>query len=295
MKFLKIPVFLLLILIAQSSLAQKDIKSLKEQIINNSDYDKVEGMALDIVKTGFNAGDGYNQVWARDLNTFIKYSCRILPRETIRDALLRFFYFQGFDGNMVGGYEEVPPGFKADNYAVYESIRENVRNYLWDDKNNKFIPHIYIRCKEFAGIDESEIYYHGGTIVAIEAGVLDKDEVGESLRIMRANVKAAGAMSVGLTMYPPCPDGSFENKGMGAYQYQNGGDWTWFGARLIPGLVRYGFVEEAIAELEPFIKRVIENDGFYEWYTISGEPRGSGTFRGSAGVLLEAIEKLREL
>jgi hypothetical protein len=81
---------------------------------------------------------------------------------------------------------------------------------------------------------------------------------------------------------------------MGEYQYQNGGDWTWFGARIIPQLARYGFIEEAVQELQPFIDRVIENDGFYEWYTIDGEPRGSGIFRGSAGVLLEAIEALKE-
>ncbi|HCC69621.1 MAG TPA: hypothetical protein DEQ09_00490, partial [Bacteroidales bacterium] len=65
--------------------------------------------------------------------------------------------------------------------------------------------------------------------------------------------------------------------------------------RIIPQLVRYGLLEEAVDELQPFIDRVIENDGFYEWYTIKGEPRGSGIFRGSAGVLLEAIEALREL
>jgi len=400
----------------------------KKQKRNNGDYDKVEKMALEILKTGFNAGHGYNQVWIRDLNTFIKYSCRVLPHETVRDALLHFFYFQGFDGNMIDGYEQVPDDYIADNYSVYErydvpgyvfhkntvetdqetsliqavykyitetgdnsflsitvngktvmermgkmldflmkhryneeygliwgattadwgdvqprhkwgvkldelsipgidiydnammlialdnyidlcdntgrkakwqkvynEIRENTRKYLWDSKKMKFIPHIYIRCEEFTEVNEESIYYHGGTIVAMEAGLLDRKEIIASLQLMRDNVKASGAGSIGLTVYPPYPDGSFENKGMDAYQYQNGGDWTWFGARIIPQLVRYGLLEEAVDELQPFIDRVIENDGFYEWYTIKGEPRGSGIFRGSAGVLLEAIEALREL
>jgi hypothetical protein len=39
-------------------------------------------------------------------------------------------------------------------------------------------------------------------------------------------------------------------------------------------------------------ERVLKNDGFYEWYSINNEPRGSGTFRGSAGVLHVAIEQL---
>ena len=37
------------------------------------------------------------------------------------------------------------------------------------------------------------------------------------------------------------------------------------------------------------VDRVIQNDGFFEWYSVDGEPRGSGTFRGSAGVLGDAI------
>lgn len=110
---------------------------------------------------------------------------------------------------------------------------------------------------------------------------------------MRDNVKASGAQSIGLTIYPAYPDGTFENKGLWAYQYQNGGDWTWFGARLIPQLVRYDLVEDAVVELKPFIDRVLENEGFFEWYSLDGQPKGSGIFKGSAGVLLEAINALR--
>ena len=54
---------------------------------------------------------------------------------------------------------------------------------------------------------------------------------------------------------------------------------------MIQQLVRYGLIGEAYRELEPMIDRVIKNEGFYEWYTPAGEPKGSGTFRGSAGVL----------
>ena len=85
----------------------------------NPGYATVEKMAYDILKTGFNAGDGYNQVWARDLNTFVKFSCKVLKQEVVREALLKFFYFQGFDGNMIDGYEEVDPDYKVDNYGVF--------------------------------------------------------------------------------------------------------------------------------------------------------------------------------
>ena len=107
---------------------------------------------------------------------------------------------------------------------------------------------------------------------------------------MIANVRASGAGSIGLTLYPPYPKGFFENESMVPYGYQNGGDWTWFGGRMIQALIQYGFVEEAYEQIQPMVKRVKANDGFYEWYTVDNEPRGSGTFRGSAGVLYKAIQ-----
>ena len=79
---------------------------------------------------------------------------------------------------------------------------------------------------------------------------------------------------------------------MQPYSYQNGGDWTWFGGRMIQVLIENGFIDEAYREMMPMISRVQENDGFYEWYSVDNKPRGSGTFRGSAGVLGRAIEML---
>ena len=77
---------------------------------------------------------------------------------------------------------------------------------------------------------------------------------------------------------------------MGEFSYRNGGDWIWFGARMIQQLIRHGYIREAYEEVKPMLDRVVENDGFYEWYTIDNEPMGSGVFRGSAGVLYSVIE-----
>ena len=113
---------------------------------------------------------------------------------------------------------------------------------------------------------------------------------------MIKRVKLAGAASIGLTLYPPYPEGYFANKIMNpVYSYQNGGDWTWFGARMIQQLVKYGFAEEAYEQIKPMLKRVRDNNGFYEWYTVDNKPRGSDTFRGEAGVLYTAIVMLEKL
>lgn len=190
---------------------------------------------------------------------------------------------------------ELEPGFKSELLPVREQIAKNIRKYLWDAKNQKFIPHIYLNGSPFpASWDENQVYYHGGTAVAIEAGLLSKEEIKISLGKMVANVKASGAATIGLTLYPPYPQGFFKGKGMYPYGYQNGGDWTWFGGRMIQQLIRYGFWNEAYTHILPMVDRVKVNNGFFEWYTEKNEPKGSGTFRGEAGVLYTAIKMMKQ-
>lgn len=178
---------------------------------------------------------------------------------------------------------------------IRKDIYKNVRQHLWDEKRTKFVPHIYLGNSPFpATFDENAIYYHGGTAIAIEADLLSRDEISRSLSTMLDNVSKAGAKSIGLTLYPSYPAGYFKNPIMAQpYSYQNGGDWTWFGGRMIQQLIRNGFIKEAYRELSPMLKRVNKNDGFYEWYTLDGKPSGSGTYRGSAGVLAKAIQMLQ--
>jgi hypothetical protein len=42
------------------------------------------------------------------------------------------------------------------------------------------------------------------------------------------------------------------------------------------------------------LDRVIANGKFHEWYGIDGKPKGSGDFRGEAGVLAKAVVMLRQ-
>ncbi len=402
-------------------------EELIKQIQTNEYFTFVKEKALEIVKTGFNAGDGYSEVWIRDYNTFIELSAEVFPEETLKENLRVFFRLQREDGNIIdgfiprekakqseGGYVyiftdlepnyaghkntvetdhetslvqavykyvtktgdtdflnekigdktvaerlewsmefllnhrwsneygliwgattadwgdvqhshpwgvfitddtkfcldiydnamllialdnmmEMIPATKNKWESIRKSIAENTMKYLWDEQNQKFIPHVYLDGSPFPDdFDENEIYYHGGTAVAIEAGLLSKSQIKTSLDKMVANVKASGAGSIGLTMYPPYPEGFFENKSMYPYGYQNGGDWTWFGGRMIQQLIKYGFTQEAYEHIQPMVKRVKDNDGFFEWYTVNNEPKGSGTFRGSAGVLWKSIQMFEE-
>jgi hypothetical protein len=184
---------------------------------------------------------------------------------------------------------------KAHWQSVRDKLRKNVRAFLWDSKRQKFIPHVYLDGSPFPkGFDENAIYYHGGTAVAIEAGLLSRAEVLGALHRMEEDVRLAHASTIGLTMYPPYPLGFFKNPQTTApYTYQNGGDWTWFGGRMIQQLVRYGYYDEAYRNIRPMVDRVKRVGDFHEWWTPDNQPRGSAQFRGSAGVLGQAIEMLQ--
>ena len=404
----------------------KKDKELVNKILTNKEFKQVKDKAIEVIKTGFNAGDGYREVWIRDYNTFIELAAEVYPVTELKENLLVFFRMQGDDGNIIDGFTpaekiskeetdfsysplesryaghkntvetdqetsliqsvykyvqstgdrsildakvgdktvtermewamqflldhrfseeygliwgattadwgdvqpehgwgvdldnnthraidiydnamfiialdnmiEILPQTKTKWLPVYEKLVDNCRKYLWDAEAQKFIPHIYLNGSPFPkDFNENEIYYFGGTAIAIEAGLLSKKEIHMSIEEMISRVKQAGAPSIGLTIYPPYPEGFFANKIMNPeYSYQNGGDWTWFGGRMIQQLIKYGFAKEAYEQLLPMTHRVIENNGFYEWYTVDNKPRGSGTFRGSAGVLHKAIVMLEE-
>ena len=161
---------------------------------------------------------------------------------------------------------------KAHWTAACDTLKRNIRQHLWDAERHKFIPHIYLKDSPFpAKFDENKIYYHGGTAVAIQAGLLSEEEIREANQRMLENVKRAHAQTIGLTLYPTYPAGSFKNVGMHPYGYQNGGDWTWFGARMIHALTENGMIAEAYEELQPMLERVVENNGFS--FTMKGRIR----------------------
>ena len=175
-----------------------------------------------------------------------------------------------------------------------QKTAEGIRTHLWDAQRHKFVPHVYLGSSPFPrDFDENAIWYHGGTAVAITAGLLDRDEIGRFNAQLLRNQRACGAASIGLTVYPPYPAGLFKNPLMRPYSYQNGGDWSWFGARMVEQLVEHGFVREAYDEFRPIIAQVQENKGFYEWYDLYNHRQGAGDYRGSAGVIFQAAAALQ--
>ncbi len=111
---------------------------------------------------------------------------------------------------------------------------------------------------------------------------------------MLENVRLSGMPSIGLTLYPCIRMVFSMEECQRLICIRMAGIGLGLAVGMIQQLVVNGMVEEAYAEIHPMIVRVIQNDGFYEWYGKGGVPSGSGNFKGSAGVLSKAIELLRD-
>ncbi len=173
-------------------------------------------------------------------------------------------------------------------------LKTNIRRYLWDARTSKYTPHLYLDGSPFPPeFNESRILYTGGTACAILAGLHTRKEIQEINRQFVTTAAKEKHATIGITVYPPYPEKEYPN--MKPYTYQNAGDWTWFGGRMVQALIANGLVKEAYAELDPMLERVLKNHGFFEWYDVrTGAPKGSGDFRGEAGVLYDAIVQLRQ-
>ena len=221
--------------------------------------------------------------WGVAINQKTKWAIDIYDNAMFAIALRDFMHIK-------------PKNYKTsrDWATVSTNLKTNVRKYLWDAKAQKYIPHLYLNGSPFSkDFKENEILYTGGSVCAILAGFNTRAEVLEINRQMLAAAAKEPHATIGITVYPPYPKEQFPN--MAAYNYQNAGDWTWFGGRMIGALLNYGLTQQAYDDLKPMIDRTIANKGFFEWYNVqTGAPSGSGSFRGEAGVLYEAIEQLKD-
>ena len=100
----KVFIGLTFFLFASCQMKKNDQNVLAEKMKNNPSIEFTKKKAIEIVKTGFNAGDGYGEVWIRDYNTFIELSAKVFEAEVLKENLLVFFKLQGDDGNIIDGF-----------------------------------------------------------------------------------------------------------------------------------------------------------------------------------------------
>jgi hypothetical protein len=107
MKNVPFLLFVILAVSCSSGSGKNNKAQLSAQINTNEYFPWVKNKALEIMKTGFNAGDGYREVWIRDYNTFIELAAQVFPKEELKENLLVFCRMQGNDGNIIDGFTPI--------------------------------------------------------------------------------------------------------------------------------------------------------------------------------------------
>jgi hypothetical protein len=98
---------------------QKAERDLARTILADPALDKVAGLAENLLRSGFRAGDQYAEVWIRDTNSFMELACAVASRDSLKKYLRLFFQFQELDGGILDGV--TPAGEAKGGYHYYYS------------------------------------------------------------------------------------------------------------------------------------------------------------------------------
>lgn len=173
----------------------------------------------------------------------------------------------------------------------YNEIKTNTKKHLYLEDKHYFITHIVLnndRDKFFKM--EKEILPVGGNAEAMIAGLMDKEEIKRFLDVLAQRRGQYKLRTVSFTLLPPYPEGFFPHHLLThPWNYQNGGEWDWIGARLIKGLLINGFKKEAEVFLLEIVKKNLSNFCIYEWEDRQGNGRGALFYAGAAGLLGQII------
>jgi hypothetical protein len=168
-------------------------------------------------------------------------------------------------------------------------VKKNADRWLWQEDRGYYRVHVHLDGLSH-GFDEDGMFPMGGNAEAALSG-LASDE--QCRKIFAAAVARQGEFkisTIGGALLPPYPKGTFKHPMMDdPYEYQNGGQWDWFGAKLVRAMFERGSSRTARDKLLEIAAKNAANGGFHEWDTPDGQGRGSAFYSGSAGSLALAL------
>ncbi|WP_255498759.1 hypothetical protein [Dysgonomonas sp. ZJ709] len=127
-----------------------ETQQLASTISKDSSLHIVDSMARAVIRSGFNAGSGYSQIWARDMNTFIEVACEESNPQDLRNAILLFFALQQPNNEMIDGYVLKPEFTWNDDTPYYSDAAPDhvaFKNTVETDQESSLIQIVgkYIR------------------------------------------------------------------------------------------------------------------------------------------------------
>lgn len=141
------------------------------------------------------------------------------------------------------------------------------------------------------GRDEGTRFALGGNALAALLTVASDAQAGAIFETAERLRVANNFSTISTTLIPPYEAGVFKHPAMREpFQYQNGGQWDWFGAPLVQAEFERGHSERARVHLDQIVSRILRaGPGIHEWYAQDGSPMGSGAYAAAAAALHSAI------
>jgi hypothetical protein len=170
-----------------------------------------------------------------------------------------------------------------------DELRENANLRLWQEDRGFYRVHIHLDPFPH-DFDEDDMFPMGGNAQAIISGLAGPDKARKIIEAALARQVRFGVSTISGALLPPYPRGFFKHPAMDEpFEYQNGGQWDWFGGRLLYAMFEGGFSRTAKDRLLQVIRKNTANGGLWEWDTRDGAGRGSDFYTGSAGSLAKAL------
>jgi hypothetical protein len=168
------------------------------------------------------------------------------------------------------------------------SVTAAANRHLWQEARGFYRMHVPVGVATLP--DDSSIFAMGGNAMAVLSGIADDRQARRIFAVAEARQRRYAVSTIAGTLLPPYRAGLFLHPAMREeWSYQNGGQWDWFGARLVLAAFERGQAATARRWLGELAQKARRSGGLYEWHTREGEGRGSRTYAGSAGALAAAV------
>ncbi|MCX7973097.1 MAG: hypothetical protein N3B16_01160 [Candidatus Aminicenantes bacterium] len=170
-----------------------------------------------------------------------------------------------------------------------QAIKSRTNQLLWQDERGFYRLHLHVSSLNH-DFEEKDLFALGGNTLAILSNLADYDKAKKIIQVALDRRQQYGLSTISGCLLPPYPASFFQHPLMDEpYEYQNGGQWDWFGGRMITAMYNCGFSQKATQCLLEIARKNINRGTFFEWDTREGAGRGSLNFVGSAGALALAI------
>ena len=172
---------------------------------------------------------------------------------------------------------------------IQNRLKIDINSYLWNKERGFYRIHKHVSYLKHP-FDEDNIFAMGGNSVALSTSLVDKNKIKSIINTALKREKLFNISTISGVLLPPYPRNYYKYHIVDDYfEYQNGGQWDWFGARLLKIMFLNNFEKVGLDELRKIAQKIVKNRTISEWNDTLGNHRGSSNYAGAGGVLGNAI------